>query len=223
MLQKGHSYLTELGVNALELLRAADSFFKRTWGYDTAHYRAPDWELGFPDGQAASTSNADLAAVVESCHRHGIRFFIDVVMAFAKNEANQWLDFDHFCLLDAHQAPDDPDAQTSGRGDGSQKIRDGFGSTLFRYARPLPQAAYDPMSGGTTQEAPARALLYSYVTRWMRDFGWMASGWTASKTFRTGISSRHIRTAPARCFRRDGRRQGSAPPRTLISWRWARN
>ncbi len=170
VLQKGHSYLTELGVNALELLPAADSFFKRTWGYDTAHYFAPDWELGFPDGQAASTSNADLAALVESCHRHGIRFFIDVVMAFAKNEANQWIDFDDFYLLDAHQTPGDPDAHTSGRGDGHQEIRDGFGSTLFRYARPLPQAGYDPISGGTTQDAPARALLYSYVTRWMRDF-----------------------------------------------------
>lgn len=170
VLQKGHSYLTELGVNALELLPAADSFFKRTWGYDTAHYLAPDWELGFPDGQTASTSNADLAALVESCHRHGIRFFIDVVMAFAKNEANQWIDFDDFCLPDAHQTPADPDAHTSGRSDGHQEIRDGFGSTLFRYTRPLPTAAYDPISGGTTREAPSRALMYSYVTRWMRDF-----------------------------------------------------
>jgi pullulanase len=170
VLEKGHSYLTELGVNALELLPAADSFFKRTWGYDTAHYLAPDWELGFPDGQAASTSNADLAALVEACHRHGIRFFIDVVMAFARNEANQWIDFDDFYLLDAHQTPGDPDAHTSGRGDGHQEIRDGFGSTLLRYARPLPQAAYDPIGGGTSQEAPARALLYSYITRWMRDF-----------------------------------------------------
>ena len=170
VLEKGRSYLSELGVNALELLPAADSFFKRTWGYDTAHYLAPDWELGFPDGQAASTSNADLAAVVESCHQHGIRFFIDVVMAFARNEANQWIDFDDFCLEDASQAPGDPDALTSGRSDGHQDIRNGFGSTLFRYARPLASAMYDPIGGGATQDAPARALLYSYITRWMRDF-----------------------------------------------------
>src|SRR3954462_10186082 len=105
-----------------------------------------------------------------SRHHHGIRFFIDVVMAFARNEANQWIDFDDFYLLDAHQTPGDLDAHTSGRGDGHQEIRDGFGSTLLRYARPLPQAAYDPIGGGTSQEAPARALLYSYITRWMRDF-----------------------------------------------------
>jgi len=170
VLRKGHSYLTELGVNALELLPAADSFFKRTWGYDTAHYLAPDWELGFPDCQASSTANADLAAVVESCHRHGIRFFIDVVMAFARNEAYQWIDFDDFYLLDPTKTPDDPDAHTSGRADGHRDLRDGFGSTLFRYVRPLASPAYDPIGGGSAQDPPARAMLYSYITRWMRDF-----------------------------------------------------
>lgn len=30
--------------------------------------------------------------------------------------------------------------------------------------------AYDPIGGETVQDAPARATLYSYLTRWMRDF-----------------------------------------------------
>ena len=81
----GRSYLSDLGVNALELLPPADSFSKRAWGYDTAHFLAPDWELGFPEGQSSSTANRDLIALVQSCHRHGIRFFIDVVMAFSRN------------------------------------------------------------------------------------------------------------------------------------------
>jgi pullulanase len=171
VMSQGRSYLTDLGVNAVELLPPADSFFKRAWGYDTSHFLAPDWELGFPDGQAASTSNADLSALIESCHRHGIRFFIDVVMAFGKNEAYQWIDFDNFYIADAKNNPGDPDAHTSGRdGDGHQEIRDGFGSTLFRYTRPLANAVYDPISGGTSNNAPARALMYSYITRWMRDF-----------------------------------------------------
>ena len=170
VLVPGRSYLTELGVNALEVLPPADSFFKRTWGYDTAHFLAPDWELGFPDGQAASTSNADLAALVQSCHRHGIRFFIDVVMAFGRNEAYQWIDFDNFYIAEPVKRPADPDALTSRRGDGSQTFRDGFGSTVFRYTRPTPQPFYDPISGDTTNDAPARALMYAYVTRWMRDF-----------------------------------------------------
>ena len=170
VLSPGRSYLSELGVNALELLPAADSFFKRSWGYDTSHFLAPDWELGFPDGQAASTSNADLAALVQACHRRGIRFFIDTVMAFARNEAYQWIDFDDFCIADPGSDPTDPDALTSRRGDGSQTFRDGFGSTLFRYTRPTPQAFYDPTSGSASTDPPARALMHTYITRWMRDF-----------------------------------------------------
>src|SRR6185295_2414487 len=77
---------------------------------------------------------------------------------------------DDFYLLHAHQTPEDPDAHTSGRADGHKEIRNGFGSTLLRYTRPLPDEAYDPIGGGATREAPARALLYSYITRWMRDF-----------------------------------------------------
>ena len=170
VLEEGRSYLTELGVNALELLPPADSFFKRTWGYATSHFLAPDWELGFPDGQSAATSNADLAGLVQACHRHGIRFFIDAVMAFGRNEAYQWIEFDGFYIADPDKKPADPDANTSRRGDGSQPPRDGYGSTVFRYTRPLPQPFYDPISGNTSGDAPARALMYSYVTRWMRDF-----------------------------------------------------
>jgi pullulanase len=170
VLEVGRSYLSELGVNALELLPPADSFFKRTWGYDTSHFLSPDWELGFPDGQIASTSNADLAALVESCHRHGIRFFIDVVMAFGRNEAYQWIDFDDFYIAEPSRHPGDPDALTSRRGDGSQTFRDGFGSTVFRYTKPTPQPCYDPVSGKSSVESPARALMYTYITRWMRDF-----------------------------------------------------
>ena len=170
VLALGRSYLKELGVNALELLPPSDSYFKRAWGYDTSHFLSPDWKLGFPDEQASSTSNADLAVLVESCHRHGIRFFIDVVMAFGRNEAYQWINFEDFYIADPSQNASDPDALTSRKGDGSQPFRDGFGSTLFRYTRPLPRAFYDPISGGTGSDAPARALMYSYVTRWIRDF-----------------------------------------------------
>lgn len=166
----GRSYLTELGVNALELLPPADSFFKRAWGYDTSHFLAPDWELGFPDGQVASTANADLAALVQSCHQHEIRFFIDVVMAFGRNEAYQWIDFNDFYIADPRKTPGDPDAFQSRRGDGRLDLRDGFGSTLFRYTQDIAQDSYDPMSGRNLRTAPARALMYTYVSRWMRDF-----------------------------------------------------
>jgi pullulanase len=170
VLAAGQSYLSDLGVNALELLPPADSYFKRTWCYDTSHFLAPDWELGSPDGQIASTANSDLATLVQSCHNHGIRFFIDAVMAFGRNEAYQWIDFDDFYIADPSQTPNDPDALGSMGSDGSQPLRDGFGSTLFRYTRPLANPSYDPISGTTSTVAPARALMYSYITRWMRDF-----------------------------------------------------
>ena len=165
----GLSYLSDLGVNALELLPPADSFFKREWGYDTAHFLAPDHDLGFPEGNTSSTANADIAALVVACHRHGIRFFVDMVMAFGRVEPYQTIDFDNFCIEDAKDHPDDPDALTSGRADGHQDIRDGFGSTLFRYTRGLRAPAYDPVSGQNIVTVPARQHMYSYLTRWMRD------------------------------------------------------
>jgi glycosidase len=169
VVRRGRSYLSELGINALELLPPADSFFKRAWGYDTANYFAPDFELGFPEGHSSPTANADLAALVVAYHQRGVRFFIDVVMAFAREDSYQPLDFDEFFIADPAATPDDPDARTSSRGGGGQDFRNGFGSTLFRYAR-FVDAAYDPISGQAARVVPARQVMKAYLTRWMLDF-----------------------------------------------------
>ena len=169
VVERGRSYLSELGANALELLPPADSFFKREWGYDTAHFLAPDHDLGFPEGNTSSTAIADIAALVVACHHHGIRFFVDMVMAFGRVEPYQTIDFDNFCIGDPKDHREDPDALTSGRADGHQDIRDGFGSTLFRYTRELDAPAYDPISGQNAVTVPARQHMHSYLTRWMRD------------------------------------------------------
>jgi 1,4-alpha-glucan branching enzyme len=169
ILAPGRSYLSELGVNSLELLPPADSFFKREWGYDTAHYLAPDHDLGFPEGHSSSTANSDIASLVVACHRHRIRFFVDMVMAFSRVEPYQTIDFDDFYIDDPKPHPEDPDALTSGRGDGHKDLRDGFGSTLFRYTRKLGQPAYDPITGQNIASIPARQHMYTYLTRWMRD------------------------------------------------------
>ena len=159
-----------MGINALELLPPADSFFKREWGYDTAHFLAPDHDLGLPEGDSSSTANADLAALVVTCHQNGIRFFADMVMAFGHEEPYQVIDFDNFCIEDPQNHRDDPDALTSGRGDGHQDVRNGFGSTLLRYTRQLTEPAYDPITGGNAVTVPARQHMFTYLTRWMRDF-----------------------------------------------------
>lgn len=164
--QPGRQYLVELGVNAIELLPPADSFFKREWGYDTSHFLAPDAQLGFPDEYASSTANRDLATLIRTGHQKGIRFFIDVVMAFARHEAYQYINIDEFYITDPKADLTDPDSHTS-RGTGLDNLRNGFGSVLFRYARFV--TGYDPITGTATSISPARQLMLSYITRWMRD------------------------------------------------------
>jgi len=168
LLDQGQAYLADLGINALELLPAADSFYKREWGYDTSHYLAPDSELGYPEGNLSSTANRDLAGLVEACHRRRIRFLIDAVMAFAKEEPYSHIDAPDFCIDDPGADPNDPDALTSGRADGSRSPRNGFGSTLWRYARAV--TTYDPISGAAGSLYPARQLMLTSLARWMRDF-----------------------------------------------------
>ena len=115
LLDAGTAYLADLGVNALELLPPADSFFKREWGYDTSHYLSPDCDLGYPEGNLSPTANQDLARLVDACHQKGMRFFIDAVMAFAKEEPYNHIDAQDFYIDDPAADPNDPDALTSGR------------------------------------------------------------------------------------------------------------
>jgi glycosidase len=162
------SYISDLGINALELLPPADSFYKREWGYDTSHYLAPDAELGFPSGNLSPTANRDLSRLAEVCRQKGIRFIMDAVMAFAKNEPYNHIDAQDFCMDDPKNNQNDADAWTSNRADGNRSIRNGFGSTLWRYAKQV--TTYDPVSGRTEPLYPARQLMLVYLTRWMRDF-----------------------------------------------------
>ncbi len=165
--QVGQQYLVDLGINAIELLPPADSFFKRDWGYDTSHFLGPDAELGFPAEYSSSTANQDLAKLVCTGHQKGIRFFIDAVMAFARYEAYQYLNLDDFYITDPGADLSDPDSHTS-RGTGIDNLRNGFGSVLFRYA--LFVNGYDPITGANTSISPGRQLMLSFITRWMRDF-----------------------------------------------------
>ncbi|MEO7276102.1 MAG: alpha-amylase family glycosyl hydrolase [Vicinamibacterales bacterium] len=163
-LDAGRSYLRELGINALELLPPADSFVDREWGYATSNYCAPDHDLGFPEGDSSPTPNTDLVALIDACHACGIRFFIDVVMAFGTHDPLEHLNFEDFHIA-PELSPGDPDDQQSG----GQGTRDGFGGRLWRYARSV--TGYDPLSGATNATlVPARAYLQTYLLRWMADF-----------------------------------------------------
>jgi len=168
VLSQGKSYLEDLGVNALELLPPADSRFDREWGYGTSHYLAPDYELGYPEGNLSPTANRDLATLVASCHRKKIRFLIDVVMAFAQEDPYNHIDAQNFHVDDPAHEPDDADARTSGRSGGRRDLRNGFGSTLWRFARQV--TTYDPISGEVKPISPAAQLMLVFLTRWGNDF-----------------------------------------------------
>ena len=163
-LAAGQNHLVELGINALELLPLADSFVNREWGYATSNYFAPDYDLGFPAGHSSPTSNADLVRLVQLCHERGIRFIIDVVMAFGTRCPMENVNFPDF-HINAAAEPNDPDANQSG----GQGRRTDFGGKLWRYGRFL--QSYDPVSGKEGSFCPARQYMKAYLQRWMSDFG----------------------------------------------------
>jgi pullulanase/glycogen debranching enzyme len=160
-------YLTQLGVNAVELLPPADSVLAREWGYGTSHYLAPDYELGYPEGNLSPTANLDLTAFINACHAKGIRVFLDVVLGFMREEPYRRIAFDDFYLENPSQHPDDPDAFSSREGGGRQ-FRNAFGASCPRYVRTT--RTYDPISGAVRQISPARQHMLTFLTRWMHDF-----------------------------------------------------
>lgn len=165
--QIGRAYLTELGINALELLPPADSTYNRQWGYGTTNYLAPDFELGFPLIYSTPAANRDLSALIRVCHEHGIRFFVDVVMAFSKNNPYLAAACNDFFLLNPEKAKADPDAHNS-RGSDDNNLRNGYGASLFRYAHTVP--GYDPISGENRTMSPARQLMKTALSHWMSRF-----------------------------------------------------
>ncbi|MCW3090181.1 MAG: hypothetical protein JWP81_1250 [Ferruginibacter sp.] len=165
--QMGRAYLLEMGFNALEILPPADSFYKREWGYGTTNFFAPDFDLGFAQDYTWAVPNRDLRALIASCHKNGIRFFQDVVMAFTRTNAYLAAAPDEFFILDPRANKSDPDAHNS-RANNDDNLRNGFGSTLFRYA--FFTESYDPVSGNRLQLSPARQLMKASLIRWMQDF-----------------------------------------------------
>jgi 1,4-alpha-glucan branching enzyme len=83
--------LTELGVNAIELLPPADSPDTLNWGYGTRFFQAPDVDLGDPTA---------LRLLVKRCHQRGIRVLVDIVMNHASRCPLEILARDAYFLRD---------------------------------------------------------------------------------------------------------------------------
>ncbi|KAF7510073.1 hypothetical protein GJ744_007177 [Endocarpon pusillum] len=146
------AHLKDLGINALELLPPADSWVNREWGYATSNYLAADHDLGFPESHISPTASTDLAALVHSCHRAGIRFFPDVVMAFATRASYENLNF-----LDFHVH--------WGTGDPEQASREGYGGNLMKYNFRI--NGYDPVDAIRKDIVPARQWMKVFLKHWM--------------------------------------------------------
>jgi 1,4-alpha-glucan branching enzyme len=153
-LRVGTAHLRDLGVNALELLPIADSWVVREWGYATSNYFAPDHDLGFPRGFGAPRPNQDLSILVAACHRAGMRFGYDAVMAFGQHDPYRQVNFLDFHVL-------------WGAGDPEQGSRDGFGGDLFKYN--FVTEGYDPVDGKVQRIVPARQFMQSHIARWVLD------------------------------------------------------
>jgi pullulanase len=154
-LRAGRAHLRELGVNALELLPPADSFVGREWGYATSNYLAADFDLGLPDGNSGPTAMSDLVDVIRSCHRAGIRFFTDVVMAFATRASQENVNFPDFHVR-------------RGTGDPEEDNREDFGGRLMKYNFRV--RGYDPVSGAVQEIVPARQWMKTFLAHWMSTY-----------------------------------------------------
>ncbi|MEQ8819251.1 MAG: malto-oligosyltrehalose trehalohydrolase [Sumerlaeia bacterium] len=72
-------HLTDIGVNAIEIMPVAQFPGSRNWGYDGTYPYAPQNSYGGPDG---------LKRLVDACHRRGIAVYLDVVYNHFGPEGN---------------------------------------------------------------------------------------------------------------------------------------
>lgn len=146
------AHLVELGVNALELLPPEDSDDNLNWGYGTANYFSADFDLGRPDHQVPPTASTDLANLIKVCHQNGLRFFLDAVMAFSRDNPYHNVNFLDFYLK-------------WGSGDPEQGSRDGFGGDLFKYNYWV--EGYSPITGQKSWFVPAREYMKAHIAHWL--------------------------------------------------------
>lgn len=152
-----NAILADLGVNALELLPAADAKPVDQWGYATAHYFSPDYDLG---------TSSDLAKLAGFIHKKKIRFFMDVVMAFG-HDPYAYIAYTQF-HIDGGNPPPEPNNPDSYQSH-NQGPRNGWGGRLWRYIQNT--NAYDPQSGNVRNVHPSWSFHQAHLTRWMSDFG----------------------------------------------------
>lgn len=145
------AHILDLGANVLELLPPEDSPQVSEWGYGTSHYFAPDFDLGREDSSSESNAVNSLSTLIQTCHKKGIRFYLDAVMAFSVDNPMFNVNFSDFF-----------------------ELRDtGFGGRRLLFElkdESNPPQIFDPITGQNTQGypfVPARRFLMSHISHWI--------------------------------------------------------
>ncbi len=90
-------YLTELGINAIELMPIKEYPGDYSWGYNPRHFFATETSYG---------ETADLKKLVDECHGKGIRVFMDGIFNHSESSSPlTQIDHDYWY----HHEPRDPD------------------------------------------------------------------------------------------------------------------
>lgn len=160
---KNTAILSDLGINALELLPIADSKYRDEWGYSTAHYFAPDTDLG------------TIPSLIKLINGIGARrLILDTVMAFGHDPYARiaFMQF-HIVTYDPknpspYAEPSNPDSYTSN----NQGPRNDYGGSLWRYIKTT--QTYDPQTGQVGAVHPSWSFHKAHLHRWLMNFG--ASG-----------------------------------------------
>ncbi|EXJ76187.1 uncharacterized protein A1O5_00695 [Cladophialophora psammophila CBS 110553] len=160
---QNESIVADLGINALELLPIADSKYLDQWGYSTAHYFAPDSDLG---------STASLVELIQTITPN-TRLILDTVMAFG-HDPYIYAAFMQFHLVDLNAGdplrkfaePDNQDSYTSH----NQGPRNSYGGSLWRYVEDNTQT-YDPQTGQATLVHPSWSFHRAHLHHWLLNFG----------------------------------------------------
>ncbi len=90
-------YLSELGINAVELMPTQEFPGDNSWGYNPRHYFAVESSYG---------STADLKHLIDECHSRGMRVLMDCIFNHSDTEAPLTkINFDYWYSRE----PSDPD------------------------------------------------------------------------------------------------------------------
>ena len=156
----GKKYIEYMGINALQLTPPANSKQQFDWGYGTAEYFAPDFNLSDRDKEGVKSPKpaTDIVNLVKTCHSKGIRFFYDAAMAFSSDNPYRHINYlDFFVQWDS--------------GDPEQDSRDSFGGDLVKYRYMV--TGYNPnlSTDQPTEFSPSREYMIAHLKEWIRNKG----------------------------------------------------